>query len=595
MGNLVKLKQIFLACTSCGLLSVAPAAMAQKVVVPVGQKTMTVPDAPAAVQSGLTGEILFDFMLAEVAASRSNLLDGPLAKPEANSQEYIELATQLYIRLANQTKDAQIARRATELSLFTRQLSYVGDASKLWMKIDPSSADAVKVYTETVANGYGKLEDLEAAFSRLLEVEGVSQGALIEQLPVVCARYADKKAVAAVVERLTEPYLSLSETHYARARTQLDAGNLPAANASALRALELKPQWAAALLVKALSVPPESQDKAMEELGAFVQKNPDAREERAVYISWLIEKKRLVEAQEEYKKLLSDFPEDNAVKYRVALLAAAAADLESAQKYLRELIAANFRDVNLLHQQLGEVLELSQRLDDAVVEYKQVRGDQQLSATARAVLILGKQNKLEQVRALLQQAAQSDPKRAPDYELWEAGVLRDQNNFKESDAIIKKLVDKYPNNPRLVYESAMLSDRQKDYKNMEKTLRRAIALKPDYAHAYNALGFSFVERNVRIDEAEPLLRKAIELAPNDPAIQDSVGWLEYRKGNLKVALDYLTRAYTQLRAGDVAAHIGEVQWAMGDKDAAIKTWNDALKEDPKNQELIETMKRFGQK
>ena len=126
----------------------------------------------------------------------------------------------------------------------------------------------------------------------------------------------------------------------------------------------------------------------------------------------------------------------------------------------------------------------------------------------------------------------------------------------------------------------------------EKRLRRVIVLQPDRAHAHNALGYSFADRNINLDEARTLIEKAHSLSPDDPAILDSLGWIAFRQNRLKDAEGFLRRAIDKFKDGEIAAHLGEVLWAQGRKDEAKAVWRAQLKAQPDSDILKKTMARF---
>jgi Flp pilus assembly protein TadD len=149
-----------------------------------------------------------------------------------------------------------------------------------------------------------------------------------------------------------------------------------------------------------------------------------------------------------------------------------------------------------------------------------------------------------------------------------------------------------PDQPDLLYEAALLAERLARYDDMEANLVRLIAVKPEHAHAYNALGYSFAERNIRLAESERLLGRALELAPNDPFIIDSMGWLLFRKGDLAGAAEQLRRALMLRPDPEISAHLGEVLWLKGEREEAARTWREAAQRHPDNEVLNNTIKRF---
>jgi tetratricopeptide (TPR) repeat protein len=149
-----------------------------------------------------------------------------------------------------------------------------------------------------------------------------------------------------------------------------------------------------------------------------------------------------------------------------------------------------------------------------------------------------------------------------------------------------------PNYPDLLYDHAMAAEKVNRLDVLEGNLKQLIKLRPDHAHAYNALGYTLADRNQRIDEAYGLIDTALKLAPEDPFIMDSMGWVLYRMGRNKEGLGYLQKAFSLRPDAEIAAHLGEVLWTVGQRDQAKKVWTDALKDNPNNELLQGTVKRF---
>lgn len=175
----------------------------------------------------------------------------------------------------------------------------------------------------------------------------------------------------------------------------------------------------------------------------------------------------------------------------------------------------------------------------------------------------------------------------------EVQLLRDQRLYQEAYKVQVELVALAPDDAELVYDQAMLAEKAGQPDTMEKLLRQVIARQPEYHHAYNALGYSLADRGVRLDEAKQLILKALEFAPNDPFIMDSLGWVEFRLGNKADARKHLEVAFKARPDVEIAAHLGEVLWSMGDRDGATRVWKEGQRASPDNDTLKETLKRLG--
>ncbi|HEX6829544.1 MAG TPA: tetratricopeptide repeat protein, partial [Burkholderiales bacterium] len=174
----------------------------------------------------------------------------------------------------------------------------------------------------------------------------------------------------------------------------------------------------------------------------------------------------------------------------------------------------------------------------------------------------------------------------------EAQLLRDAGRYQEAYDLLGRALEKLPNYPDLLYDYAMAAEKVDRLDVMESNLRRLIQLKPDHAHAYNALGYTLADRNLRLQEARELIARALKLAPDDPFIMDSMGWVEYRLGNTTASVEILQGAYKIRADPEIAAHLGEVLWAKGDRTEAQRVLQSALKEHPDNEVLRNTVKRL---
>jgi len=242
---------------------------------------------------------------------------------------------------------------------------------------------------------------------------------------------------------------------------------------------------------------------------------------------------------------------------------------------------------------LGQLGEAKGNEDEALAHYREVKdGEYLYAAQLRVAYLLSKRGKLDEAREFLHQAQAVDNRQRVQLILIEAQLLREAKRVDESYQVLQQGLEKLPNHPDLLYETAMMADKAGKPEVFEKLMRKLIQLQPDHAHAYNALGYSLLERNERIPEAVGLVEKALQLAPDDFAIMDSVGWGYYRSGRLDESLKILRRAFAGNPDPEIAAHLGEVLWMHGDKDEAKNIWQDSLKANPGNAQLQAVIKKF---
>lgn len=538
-----------------------------------GTKALSRTDLP---DRSLDSDLLYKFLLAEIAGQRGNY----------------QIAAQAYLEMAKTTRDPRIARRATEVALYGRYTDIAMEAAKLWLATEKDSAAA----RQTLAAIYVNSNDLQSAkplLQQILAADGDNIGQSLAQLHPLLGKHADKNAVLALVQELTKPYRERPEAHLAVAEASLAANKFDAALAEIREAMRLRPDWETGALFQAQVLNRESRAKALDYLKAFLGANPKAQEVRLGYARQLINDKKFPEARVEFQRLLDDNPQNGDIAVTVALLSVQMNDLDVAELQLKRVLGMDYKDPDAVRFHLGQVNEERKRYGEAAKWYLSVEeGEQYVLAHARYAFMLAKQDKLAEARAHLQNLVpQNDAQRVQILQS-EAQLMREAKDFKESFDILRKALDVQPDQPELLYDIALAAEKIDRIDIVEVNLRRLIVLKPDHAQAYNALGYTLADRTDRLAEARDYIEKALKLSPEDPFILDSMGWVEYRLGHVAQGLQYLERAFQQRPDPEIAAHLGEVLWAKGDKPGAEKVWRDALRDNPENDELQKVIKKF---
>jgi len=242
---------------------------------------------------------------------------------------------------------------------------------------------------------------------------------------------------------------------------------------------------------------------------------------------------------------------------------------------------------------LGQVSEEQKRWPDALQWYAEVtRGEQFMPAQIRSAQVLSKQGDLDGARKFLRNVNAANSDQRVQLIIAEAQLLREANQPKAAFEVVERGLDTLPDQPDLLYDYAMLAEKLERVDLLESSLRKVIKLRPDHAHAYNALGYSLADRNERLDEAKELIETALKLAPDDSFIIDSMGWVLYRQGKTEEALKQLQRAYAGRQDPEIAAHLGEVLWVLGRRSEAQKVWDEALSKTPSNDVLVKTVQRL---
>lgn len=523
----------------------------------------------------LTPQILYQFMLAEVAGMRGQ----------------IPFAVAAYLDLAKTTRNAAIAKRATEVAVHARQFDSALEASRIWVEQEPDSMAARQTLVTLLA-AYGRNEEVATQMARALEMDKEHLPENLLRLNRMFARVSDKVEVQHVIEQVTAPYLDLPEAHFARAQAAYTARDVDGAQREIEQAITQRPNWEQAVLFKALLVQ-QQPAQVIDTLTPFVRNNPQAIDARLALARALVSEKRFSDARAQFQAVLDQQPDNADTMYATGLLSLQIKDYATADKLFRKLIDDHYVEEALLRTYLGQIAEETGKPLDAIGWYASVGpGPQYIPALTRAAQLMARNGKLDGARLLLREAkATNDADRAA-LKVAEAQVLHDANRHDEALALLQGALSANPEQPELIYETALAADRVGNFDQSEQLLRRLIQLKPEYAHAYNALGYSYADRNVKLDESQQLIDKALSLAPDDPFILDSKGWVLFRRGDLHGALDVLKQAYARRPDPEIAAHLGEVLWALGRKPDARKVWADAAKENPDNAMLAETIKKF---
>jgi tetratricopeptide (TPR) repeat protein len=558
----------------------------------------------------LSGELLFRLMLADIAVQRGE--PGP--------------AFNEYMIAARQTRDPRLARRAAEVAINARALAQAMEAAELWHALAPHDTEAEQSYSSLlVANG--RHEQARPMLQRQLAA-APNPIEILDRLQRVLAHAPEPAQGLALLETLARPYFAAPATGFDAqlivARAARAAGDNAAAIAHARAALAARPDSELAVMsvaqllmesgshpagadAPAEPAPPAAgagkdagavgHAEAMAMLGRFLAAHPAASEVRQAYARLLVGEGRLEEGRQQFEELLRRAPQTPDPLFALGVLALESEHFEDARGYLERYLAAvgagGDRDLDLAYLNMARVAEGQRQYEEALGWLRKVKGpDQVEGAREREAFLLGRMNRVEEGLDLLRQMPAGTPEQRTQSVMAQGQLLRDAHRYEESYHLLDKALQDSPDDTGLLYETAMSAERLDRIDLMESRLRHLLQLRPDYAHAYNALGYSLADRNIRLQEAYQLIDHALTLAPDDGFIVDSMGWVQYRMGNLAAAREALTRAF-QLKADpDVAAHLGEVLWASGDHDGARELLLNAQKRDGDSDTLRDTLQRL---
>lgn len=526
----------------------------------------------------LTPQVLYEFLVAEVAAQRGDF----------------QTAAQAYLDITRRTRDPRVARRAVEVARAGGLNDLAIESAGLWLEIEPDSREALGTFAAVTVRA-GHPDDAVQQLQRILALDPARRPETLVQIGRLLSSSPDKAAGLRVMRQLAVDYPDLAEAHFAVAQTALAAGSDDVALAEVRKAAELRPGWELAALFEAQILQRKSPAAAIDHLAKFLDRYPQSQDVRLGYARLLVGERRYPDARVQFQKLSEAHPQDTELIYAVAMLSMQMEDWPRADEYLRRLLELPYHDRNSVRMYLGQVAQERKRYDDALKWYRAVTpGERYLQARIRQAQVLALKGDIDGARRMLQPSGSNSNAERVQLALAESQVLRDANRPKDAYAVVEAALAAVPDDPDLLYERAMIADKLDRADILESSLRKLIALKPDHAHAYNALGYSLADRNERLPEARALIEKALSLAPNDPFIVDSMGWVLYRQGDLHGALRQLQRAYNERPDPEIAAHLGEVLWKLGRAPEAEKIWGEAAAKSPSNEALEKTVRRFKQ-
>ena len=528
--------------------------------------------------SGLTDQMLYQYLISEIAGQRGRT----------------SLALRGMVDLAQRTRDPRVARRAVEIAFQARQMDAALEATSLWLELEPDSSVARQALA-AIAGNQGTLAATKLNLASLLAQPKRTAGVLM-QLSALLSRFPDKPAVAITVNELAKPHLALPEAHFAIAQANFVAKDNKAALLAINDADKRRPGWAQAAMLKSQILRETSEDSAANFLKQFLQAYPAASDVRIVYARLLAAQKGYLQAREEFRIAQKSKPDDAEIPYAIGLISQQLEDFTDADVQFKRVIELKPGEPSPVFFNLGTVAEARKLPAEAIDWYGKVKsGDYFVNAQLKIAAIIAKRDGMPAGRKFLAdaQAAQTDaPETRIQLMLAEAQLLRDAKAFNEAFDALSDAINKNPGTADLLYDRAMVAEKIGKLESMEADLRKVIELKPDQAQAYNALGYTFAERNTRLEEAYTLVQKAVSISPNDAFIQDSLGWVQFRRGRVDEALATLKKAYETRRDPEIAAHLGEVLWVKGERAEASKVWQAAQLENPENDSLKTVIAKF---
>ena len=534
--------------------------------------------------SGLSKDVLFKLTASDIALQRGEW-QGPFVT---------------IMGLAQQTSDPRLAKRAAEIAMSARQINESMAAVRLWRELAPNSQEADQYYLSLleIKNDYLAMESF---FGELLKKSSAEEKPnLIHQAQRSLNRTNNKQAALVSLEKILASEPNSIDRHIAISRAAYRADDIERAQQEAKAALTLEPSSELAILTLA-----NASDKAgaFELVADFLKRYPNAKEVRLAYATMLMDSKQFTLAKAEFLSFLEDPNKTTLSKaqtlHTLATIEMEMGQLDTAESYFKQLLGAFGKDEDNSTAYIGLAQIALQRNDKqsadtwlSKIESDDGKNPAWFTIQMRRALLMASEQKFLQARQFLQTITARQDKEQVLLLQTEAQIMRDAGQSTEAFVLLQMALSEFPRSAELLYDFAMLAESMKHYPEMEMALKQLIQIAPNNALAYNALGYSYADRNVQLDEALALIEAANQLSPNDPYILDSLGWVKYRLKQFTDAEKYIRLSLGMRQDADVSGHLAEILWAQSKKEEALQLFAAARKKDPNNALLKSTLERL---
>jgi len=548
----------------------------QQEAAPAAQDTPPAPAPKAAPQvySSLSEDTVYSLLTAELAGQRNRF----------------DIALDNYAVQAVKTQDPGVAERAFRIAEYLGADQVALETSLIWAKNDPTNLDAQRAAAIQLARG-GRYDESMVYMEKVLQGQGDTHFDFLA-LSAADTDQNTRDGLLKSFERLLVKYPKNSQLIFGKALLMQQDGDAK----GALKLLEDNPpqpgEVAPILLRARLLQVLDRGNEAVPVLEKAIKQNPDDKRLRLSYARTLVEQNRLADAKVQFAELVKQYPDDDELRYSLALVCLEGKAWDEAAGLLQELIEHGSH-VDSAHLNLGRIAEERNDIDGALTQYALVTpGNDYLPAQLRMADILVANGRAAEASKRLAAERIAEPDYAVQLYLIEAEALTNSDKNDQAWQVLQKGLKAYPDDANLLYTRAMLAEKRGDLGQLEKDLRTIIAREPDNAMALNALGYTLSDRTTRYAEAKALIEKAHQINPDDPAVLDSLGWVNYRLGNLPEAERLLRQAFAAFPDHEVAAHLGEVLWAAGKQREARQVWIKALNDQPDSPILRATVLRL---
>ncbi len=534
---------------------------------------------PLASSTDIDPELLFSLLAGEIAGQRGQ----------------IDAAKRFYLDAATEAQSPLIASRAARIALFNRDLATATEAAELWAKLAPEDAEA----RQTLVQLYLKQRQFDLAFWQLRKLASLqgqeNDGAAFMVLASLLADEENRADALPLMDGLVQKAGSSPEGYYAYAWLAWRLEAYPQARQAVTQALSLKPDAVPALVLRAqIDFDRGEVEAALQQLEQLTEQRAHDAAPRLAYAKLLVEAKRYEKALSQFERALQDAPQNLDIVYALALLNLQMKQYEGAKTHLQVLAGDPERGPEALYY-LGQVAQRQQRWEEAVQWYQRVpEGEYWLEAQSHIASAWMRAGQRSEARGLVQSLRLRLPQHQSRLYLLEGELLSEAKDYLAALELYNQALEILPDDKDLLYARGLLAEKLDRIDWMERDLRAALKLDPENPALLNALGYTLTDRTDRHQEALDYIQRALALKPDDPSILDSMGWAQYRLGHLQEAARYLRRALELLPDAEIAAHLGEVLWVMGEQQEAQKVWDQGLQQEADNEVLLKTLHRYSQ-
>ncbi len=535
----------------------------------------TVESEPEALQGSFEAPTLYALLVAELAGQRG----------------MPKITVRNYVQEAERTKDINIAKHATQLAERYRDPNSRLKAALIWAELEPDNPKPNSIAAAELVRR-GNIERAQPLLkSALTNHTLIAVDALAERAQQMSQQ--ERSDYLTLLDQLLQLNPDQPKLLYTKASLlRFDADLTPALTLTQ-QALDLSPQFDRAILLEAdLQARSGHLDTALGHLREELNRS-DHKQIRTLYTRLLLQKGQFDAASQQAELLNTNYPNDHNLQFYLGALMLENNQIEQSEHYFQQL-AQQFGTNSTLHYYLGRIAQIKQLRDEALSHYQQI-GDSPylMAAMSEVAKLLDHPDDESQLRQIYRSSRDKNPAQSATLFAMEAGWLAEQQRQQQALLVYSEGLQQHPDNTQLLYNRSMLYEQIDRLDAMEKDLRQLLKIEPNNATALNALGYSLTDRTDRHAEALELIRQALKLKPDDPAILDSMGWVQYNLGDYKLALEYLLRAFDTFPDPEIASHLGQVYWKLGQQDSARQVWNSALQQHPDSPLIREAMRQAG--